>query len=247
MPFVGIGLHVLVAIFFAVHAIRRGADMYWLLILFMFPLLGSIVYFFAIYLPELRGSRAVHVARRAVAQAIDPGRELREANRSFEMAPTIDNRLRLAEALLNAGDAARALTHYSEAAQGPFADDPKLLRGLAATQLELGQMDASRITLDRLFAAHAELRRQPQLALLYARVLAGTRDAGARDAFEAALTVAADAEVKCRFAEWLAENGDGSRAQTLYAEIIKDSAHWHKHAKAHNAEWFRRARAALGQ
>ena len=34
----GIGLHVLVAIFFAVHAVKRGRELYWLLILFMFPL-----------------------------------------------------------------------------------------------------------------------------------------------------------------------------------------------------------------
>ena len=37
----GIGLHVLVAVFFAVHAIRSRQQMIWLMILFMFPLLGS--------------------------------------------------------------------------------------------------------------------------------------------------------------------------------------------------------------
>ena len=48
----GVGLHILAAIFFAIHAVRRGRELYWLLILFMFPLFGSVVYFFAIYLPE---------------------------------------------------------------------------------------------------------------------------------------------------------------------------------------------------
>ena len=43
MPIFGLGLHILIAIFFAIHAIRTGREMYWLLILFMFPLLGSIV------------------------------------------------------------------------------------------------------------------------------------------------------------------------------------------------------------
>mgnify|MGYP002140441361 CR=1 FL=1 len=46
----GVGLHILAAIFFAIHAVRRGRELYWLLILFMFPLFGSVVYFFAIYL-----------------------------------------------------------------------------------------------------------------------------------------------------------------------------------------------------
>ena len=54
MPFLGIGFHVLIALYFAVHAIRTGQNLFWLMILFAFPLLGSIVYLFAIYLPELR-------------------------------------------------------------------------------------------------------------------------------------------------------------------------------------------------
>lgn len=66
MPFLGIGLHVLIALYFAVHALRSGQQMYWLIILFSFPLFGSIVYFFAIYLPN---SRLEHGARKVVAAA----------------------------------------------------------------------------------------------------------------------------------------------------------------------------------
>ena len=54
MEIFGIGIHILVAIFFAVHAVRNGQPIYWLLILFMFPLIGSVVYFIAIYLPSSR-------------------------------------------------------------------------------------------------------------------------------------------------------------------------------------------------
>lgn len=56
MPYIGIGLHVLAAIF-AMHAIRSGQILYWLILLFSFPLLGSVVYFLAIYFPEVRHSR----------------------------------------------------------------------------------------------------------------------------------------------------------------------------------------------
>jgi hypothetical protein len=54
MPYLGIGFHVIVAIIFAVHAVRSRQNMYWLLLLFAFPLLGSVMYFFAIYVPSLR-------------------------------------------------------------------------------------------------------------------------------------------------------------------------------------------------
>ena len=65
MPLLGI-LHIVVAVFFAVHALRTGRNMFWLLVLLMFPFLGSVVYFFAEFLPELRHS---HTGRRS-----DPAR-----------------------------------------------------------------------------------------------------------------------------------------------------------------------------
>lgn len=64
MPYIGIGFHVLEAIYLAVHALRSGQSLYWLILLFSFPLLGSAVYFLAIYFPEVRHSRG---ARQVVA------------------------------------------------------------------------------------------------------------------------------------------------------------------------------------
>ncbi len=74
MPYIGIGLHVLAAIYFAVHAIRSGQSLYWLILLFSFPLLGSVVYFLAIYFPEVRQSRGARQVVRSAKQLMDPGR-----------------------------------------------------------------------------------------------------------------------------------------------------------------------------
>ncbi len=105
MPYIGLGLHVLVALFFAIHALRSGRQMYWLFILFTFPLLGSVAYFFVEYLPELRFNRAARGAAHAVTKFINPDRELRDAQRAFDQAATVGNRIRLAQALLGKGDA----------------------------------------------------------------------------------------------------------------------------------------------
>jgi len=87
MPFAGIGLHLIVAIFFAVHAVRTGQQMYWLFILLAFPLLGSLIYFLAIYLPSSRLQRqATRLASTAV-KALDPTREVREAQAAFAQQP----------------------------------------------------------------------------------------------------------------------------------------------------------------
>jgi hypothetical protein len=248
MPF-GIGLHVLVALFFAIHAIRSRQNMYWIMILFVFPLLGSVVYFFAIYLPEFKSSRGVRVAAKTLVNMVDPARELRAAERAFEMTPTVNNRIWLATALLDAGSPEAALEQYQQAANGPFASDPALLSGMARAQMEVGQSGAVVQTLEKLFAAHPQRRQQPGPALLYARGLAACGSGNTREAFEAALVVADGPEAKCFYADWLrerAEDADRARARALYEEVVCDSRHWdNRHSKSLNRQWLQHARQAL--
>lgn len=249
MPILGVGLHILIALFFGIHAIRRGQNLYWLMILFAFPLLGSVAYFFAIYLPELRQSHGVRMAGKRVVRAVDPGRDLRAAREAFERTPTVDHRLRLAQALLDAGDTAAARAHYEAAAQGPFAQDPAVVQGLVTTLLMLDEGAAALRTLDAFLTAHPERRDHPDTVLALARACALSSPERTREAFERALKLANGPEVKCRYADWLAEQGgaDAARALALYDEIVKDAAHWHSHARAINRDWLRRAQAGLAR
>ena len=100
MPYAAAGLHLVIAIFFATHALRTGRPWYWVMILLSFPLLGSLFYFVTEYLPEMRYSRGGRKVLRAVEAAVDPNRALREAETDFERSPTAANRAALAAALL---------------------------------------------------------------------------------------------------------------------------------------------------
>jgi len=108
MPFAGLGFHILLALFCAVHAVRTGQQLYWLFILFAFPLLGSLVYFLVVYMPSSRLERGAVKAVSVAARALDPGKDVRMARADFEATPTAQNQMRLAAALLDAGDAEQA-------------------------------------------------------------------------------------------------------------------------------------------
>ena len=247
MPYFGIGLHVIVAIYFAVHAVRHRQNIYWLFVLFAFPMLGSLVYFFAVYLPSWRQSRGAYVATRAITQFVDPNRAVRESRAEVARAPTVANRMRLGNALLEAGNPQEAIEQLQMAATGPFANDPALLLGLARAQFELARYADAEAALTLLFASHPPTRQQAQPSLLYARTLAALGAAGARAAFEVALACASDAAPRCLFADWLAaqpNEADRKRAAALYEDILQDGKHWPRHARAHNREWLERAQSA---
>lgn len=157
MPYIGIGLHVLAAIYFAVHAIRSGQSLYWLILLFSFPLLGSVVYFLAIYFPEARNSRGARQAMRSAKRLMDPGQELRNARAELARTPTVQNRLRLGMTLLDAGQTEEARTLLEQAASSPLGDDPYILTGLARARLDSGHAALAAETLDGLFTRYRTL------------------------------------------------------------------------------------------
>jgi len=243
MPLIG-GLHILIALLCAVHVVRSGQQLYWLFILFAFPLLGSVVYFFAIYLPN---SRLDHGARKAVAaaaRAMDPGRDVREARAVYDISPSAQNQMRLAEALLNAGEAQEAATLFESALKGPFASDPDLRFGAARACVECQRYDAA---LNHLQALQADrpAYRTDQVSLLIARCQAGTGRADeARASFEAALQQHGGFEVHAEFAIWALTTGDTATAARLQTEIDRQVQLWNPVSRQLNAPVMRRLKAA---
>ncbi|TWI69880.1 hypothetical protein IP91_00954 [Pseudoduganella lurida] len=245
MSFLGIGLHVLVAIFFAVHAIRSRQQMYWLMILFMFPLLGSVVYFFGIYLPS---SRIEQGARKAVAGAVkvlDPTRELREAHDAYAFTPTAQNQMRLAAAQLDAGNAEAAATTYEACLEGPFANDPDIRLGAASASLLSGRHAQALAHLERLRRTHPAFRPE-QTGVLTARALAAAgRGDEARAEFEATLERFGSFETRAEFAIWAADAREFQLAHRLQNELQATMDRWNRHTHTMNLPLIRRLESAF--
>ncbi|MEO6278186.1 tetratricopeptide repeat protein [Roseateles sp.] len=243
MPLIG-GLHILIALLCAVHVVRSGQQLYWLFILFAFPLLGSAVYFFAIYLPN---SRLDHGARKAVtaaARAMDPGRDVREARVVYDVSPSAQNQMRLAEALLNAGEAREAAELYEGALKGPFANDPDLRFGAVRAYLECQRFDAALSHLLALKAERPEYR-PDQVLLLLARCYAGVgRQAEARESFEAAVQKYGSFEAHAEYSIWALATGDAATAARLQTEIDRQVQLWTHVSRQLNEPVMRRLKAA---
>ncbi|QTN21480.1 hypothetical protein HZ992_14935 [Rhizobacter sp. AJA081-3] len=244
MPFAGLGLHVVIAILCAIHAIRTRQQMYWLFILFAFPLLGSLVYFFAVYMPNSRLERGAMKAVSAAVKAIDPTREVREARVAFADAPTAQNQMRLAAALLEVGEAAEAAQQYQSCLQGPFASDPDIRIGAARSFVECQRYADALRYLEPLRAERPEFRAE-SVSLLLARSYAGTsRGSEARAEFESAIAKFGTYESRAEYAIWAYAMGDTGTAERLAAELEKISSRWNSLTRELNEPVTRRLAAA---
>jgi len=228
----GIGLHFFVALFFAIHAIRSGRELYWLLILFFFPLLGSLVYFFAVFLPELRsGTRLNHNLRKAANVAVnslDPGRELREAKAAFDFTPTVKNQWRYAEALLAADKIAEAVEQFEQCLHGPSANDLEIQFAAANAQFKFQQNEKALNLLLTIREKNPSFRTEA-VNLLLAKIYAiqGNKVA-AKAEFDHAVTRFGSVEARVEYAIWSAQQGDINNAQHLRTELEDLKKHWNK-------------------
>ncbi|GAB3358998.1 tetratricopeptide repeat protein [Lysobacter tyrosinilyticus] len=220
MPILGLGLHVIIAIFFAMHAIRSGQDRYWLMVLFAFPGLGSLVYALTIWLPEMRHTRHGHALVRGVRQVLDPTRELRAAQDAFEMTATTENRLRLADALFAAGRASEAVPQYQAALQGIHRDDPDIRVRLAGALLDSGHATPARAMLDEVISKRPDFRSQDG-HITYARAVAAEGDRGkARSEFDTLIGYASGFQAHVRYAEVLRDWGETDKARGLCDQAL---------------------------
>jgi len=244
MPFAGLGLHVVLALICAVHVVRTGQQLYWLFILFTFPLLGSAVYFFVIYLPNSRLDRGARRAVAAASRAIDPGRDVREARSAFDETPTAQNQMRLAAALLETGEAEEAAKLYEGCLKGPFASDAEMRLGAARAFVECQRYAEAQRHLEAVRAERPEYR-PDVLSLLLARAHGGqSHTSQARAEFESAVERFGTFEARAEYAIWALSIGDSASAARLQAEIDKITARWNAHNRELNDPVMRRLRAA---
>lgn len=244
MPYFAGALHFVIAIYFAIHAMRTGRPWYWIMILLSFPLLGSAIYFFVEYLPDLRYTRGGRKVLKAVGHAIDPNRALREAETEFERSPTAQNRANLAAALSALTRYDEAIVHYREAASGPYANDQRFVRGLASTQLLAERWADARIAYERLFAIGRDVR-QPDDDLGYAFALAQLGDADADQAFKHAVATSNGPVARCRYAQYLEGVGRAREARELYEAVVKEGRLAPRHTQDLHKAWYKLAEQSL--
>jgi hypothetical protein len=202
-----------------IHAVRSGQQMYWLWILVIAPLLGPLIYFFAVLVPEFAGGRTARGVTRAAQQALDPERELRLAKQALDDTPTLGNRMRLAQAAERLGRWQEAEAQWAQCVEGPWAEDPAVLMGHARTLIELGRCDEALQRLDELKKLGRE-GETPQATLAFARVYEGLgRTDEADAAYRACVDRVPGLEAGGRYVAFLAKAGRRADAELGLAEI----------------------------
>ncbi len=246
MPILQIGaIHLFIVIYLGIHAVKTGQSLYWLIILISFPLIGAIIYFVAIYLPQSNIQHNAQKVAKIGIKTMDPTRESREAEELFKAAPTVQNQMRLAAALFEAGLFEESVKNYEACLQGTFAGDSQIRLNLAYVLMEASRFSEALTHLE-MIRAQAPNFRSEEVLLGFARALAGEKKIEeANTQFEAAYTRFGGFEITAHCALFLLANGNYERAKSLYEEAEAIIKRWPVHAKQLNARLVHQLRVAF--
>jgi len=230
-----------------IHVVRTGREMYWLWILVIAPLLGPLIYFFAVIVPELAGGRAARNFGAATRQALDPDRDYRNALRAIDDTPTVGNQMRAAQAAAALGRWKDAEAHWALAATGHWADDPAVLLGHANALLELGRYDEALKRLEQLGGLGGREAQTPQATLALARAYEGLgRNAGADAAYRNCVDRVPGLEAGGRYVAFLAKTGRRADADLGLQELDRRLAKIAPPLRAEARIWRDLAARAIG-
>lgn len=244
MPAIG-GLHLLIAIGLAVHAMKTGRAQYWLYILLFVPVLGAVAYVMFELVPELAQTRRARAVQTNIGTILDPDREWRERVHQAELVDLVDAKRALAEECMRKGRWGDAAALFEASAQGIFADDPATLAGLAEAQLGGGNGAAAILTLDKLRAAHPATKNQ-DAHLLYAQALEAVgRYGDALNEYEAVSRYFAGFEARVRWGLLLLKQGQPARAHELFDEAVRASKVRGILVTPRDKEWIKVARSQM--
>jgi hypothetical protein len=244
MPLIGL-LHIFIAVSLGIHAMKTGRPQYWLMILLMVPLVGSIAYVCFELIPELGQTRRAREVKRGFADLVSPDREFHRLSRDVTARDSVDAKQALALECERKSMWSDAIALYHAAAQGQYANDPALLTGLARALLNNGSAQTALTTMEKLREAHPDLDHQ-DAHLVYARCLENLgRIEDAKDEYENLAGYYIGLEARTRYALLLMKTGAPEKAKVLFESVAKAGSARGVVLSEIDRDWLRVAKANI--
>jgi len=245
MPVLAV-LEILFKVYFCVHVLRTGRDRYWLWIIILFPGIGSLIYFIAEYIPDLKGNYKVQKFGTGVAKKVNPTKQVRYLEDQAELTPSVKNKKLLADEYVNLGRFDKAISLYEECMQGIYEKDISMLEGLCCAYFFKKDLTNAKKYLTQLLEIRPN-KKKDEFDLLYARTLGELGDvAGALKLYPDIVKSFSGEEALCRHALLLKDEGRVEEANELFDTVLKNARLSPKFYVKAQKQWINTAKKERG-
>ncbi len=214
------GIVVLLQLTVVYHAFKTRRPYWWIFVIMGFPVMGCVIYFIVEVLPGSRSERNLKKIGNDIVKTINPDREMKRRAEELAICGSVENKLKMAEELVERGMFDEAIQLFQSAREGQYYFAPDLLYGFARARFFNGEYLEARKLLGEL-QEHAPRYYAQEVALMKARAAAKFGDRStARGEIESLLENFVGLEARYRYAEILFEDGQPDRARAELERVI---------------------------
>lgn len=223
-----------------IHSFRNGTQQKWLWIIVFLPVIGSLIYLYQ----EILSNRRVRIKTPDISAVFDPGVKLKRLENEVKFTDTFANRIKLADAYLDAGYVDKVVEIYTTSLKGAFAENEHVL-----AQLIVAYDKQKRYT--EIIPIARKLYKLPQFSrsrihVLYATALEHTGNiAAAEEEFKTMKGRYAYFENRYEYGLFLIRQDRIEDAATIFSDIIEEQPHLSAVERNSNKIWFTKAKAEL--
>lgn len=238
------GLLVVLQIYLAIHAVKRGRSN-WLWMILFFPLVGSIVYAITFLLPDIQHSAAIKDTGDKIVRTINPSREIIRLKKQVEFLDSVSNRQQLADEYMKVGMYKEAISTYESCLEGLHEDNPEMVFNLAKAHfMNRSYKEAEKLLLK--VENDKPNHRRKQISFYLAQVYEEQdKFEEAFEIYESLLDIYPGEELRCRYALLLKKNGDIESARKQFSNILSDAKISPRYYRKAQKKWINIARENL--
>ncbi len=228
---------IVIQVAFVVHILKTGRNTTWIWIVVLIPVAGSIAYFIVELLPGLMDSRSGRKIQRNIGEAINPNKNMNEAQFNYTVSDSIENSIQLANECLNKGMFEDAKQLCVKCLRGVHEHDPYVMHCLARAEFGLRNFSEVKSVLEMLIAHNPEFK-NADAHLLYARSLEELNEQkAALHEYEALEGYYPGPEATYRYGKLLKSVGENDKANEMFEKIIHRSKISGRHYNSLHKEW----------
>jgi len=224
--------------FCIIHCLRRGTQQKWLWMLIVLPVIGCLVY---IYSEILTNRSAIRVPKIDVGAVLNPGAKLKKLEDELRFTDTFANKVKLADAYLDAGYTDKAVELYQASLTGAFAENEHVMAQLIIAYFEQGRYE-------EIIPIAKKLYKLPQFArskahIRYAMALENTGQVElAENEFKAMKGRYAYFEPRYQYGLFLVRQDRDQDAYQLFTDILDEVPQLSAMERKANRVWFAKAK-----
>jgi len=226
--------------FCIIHSLRRGTQQKWLWILIVIPVFGCLYYIYS----EILSNRGIRAPKINVEAVINPGAKIKRLEEEVRFTDTFANRVKLADAYLEAGLTDKALEIYKNSLTGAFVENEHVMAQLIVAYFEKGQYN-------EVIPIAKKLYKLPQFArskahILYAKSLELTyQEELAENEFKLMKGRYSYFEPRYEYGMFLTRAGRDDDAWQIFTDMLNEQSHLSPVERKSNKVWFAKAKDEL--